>query len=485
MPEPQLLIAPRSPLPFSLAALPLVVLLAVFAAGALFSDLGGSLVIIAILLAAIVAGLIGFSHGISWQQMEQAAVAKFGDVFPVVLILLSIGGLIGSWMLCGTIPFFVWTGITLINPDYLYISAFLAAAIMSLFTGSSWASAGTIGVALMGLATVMDASLPVTAGAVISGACFGDKMSPLSDSTNISAIAAKADLYQHIGHMIYTAVPSFILALMVFWLVPASSNTDQNSALAATAAMQTLIETTFSPDWWQLLPPALVIFAIVKKWPPVVGITYSTLLALTLAVLLLPFGTEDAITAYLNGFSTDMLPASLQQQASANPAFIQLVERGGLYSMVSTLVVIIAAFLLAGTMQASGALNVLIQAMLRRVKGVFSLVLSTMVSGITLLSLTSHGGVTSLIVGNLYQQGYKARGLAAVNLSRSIEDSVTLMDPVLPWTVSGLFMAATLGVATIEYLPWTVFCLGGPLFSLLVAGFFSHTRAIRLVNQSA
>ena len=147
--------------------------------------------------------------------------------------------------------------------------------------------------------------------------------------------------------------------------------------------------------------------------------------------------------------------------------------------MVGTLVVIIAAFLLAGAMQACGALNVLIQAMLRRVKGTFSLVLSTMVSGITLLSLTSHGGVTSLIIGNLYQPGYQARKLAPVNLSRSIEDSVTLMDPVLPWTVSGLFMAATLGVATVDYLPWALFCLGGPVFSLLWAGLLPRSAAIK------
>ena len=241
--------SPNKPLPLWLAALPLVVLLTVFAGGAVFTELGGTLVVVAILLAAVIAGLIGFSRGVSWQLMEQAAVAKFGDVFPVVLILLSIGGLIGSWMLCGTIPFFVWTGIHLIDPDYLHISAFLAAAIMSIFTGSSWASAGTIGVALMGLATVMGASLPVTAGAVISGACFGDKMSPLSDSTNISAIAAKVDVYQHIGHMVYTALPSFLIALVVFILVPAASSVDQSHAGLATAAMQQLIESAFSPAW--------------------------------------------------------------------------------------------------------------------------------------------------------------------------------------------------------------------------------------------
>lgn len=471
--------APPAPLPLWLAALPLIILLTVFAGGALFTELGGTLVVVAILLAAVIAGLIGFSRGIDWQQMEKAAVDKFGDVFPVVLILLSIGGLIGSWMLCGTIPFFVWTGIHLINPDYLYVSAFLAASIMSIFTGSSWASAGTIGVALMGLATVMDASLPITAGAVISGACFGDKMSPLSDSTNISAIAAKADLYQHISHMVYTALPSFLIALVVFMVVPSASGGDQSNALLATAAMQQLIETTFSPAWWQLLPPGLVIFAIVRKWPPVIGITYSTVLALALAVILQPFALEDAVNAYLHGFTIQMLPAHLHSEAQANPAFLQLVERGGLYSMVGTLVVIIAAFLLAGAMQASGALTVLIQAMLKQVKGIFSLVLSTMISGITLLSLTSHGGVTSLIVGNLYQPGYQARKLAPVNLSRSIEDSVTLMDPVLPWTVSGLFMAATLGVATVDYLPWALFCLGGPVFSLLWAGLLPRSAAIK------
>lgn len=472
-------LVPAKPLPLWLAALPLVTLLAVFVGGALFTELGGTLVVVAILIAAIVAGIIGYLQNVSWRQMEQAAIAKFGDVFPVVLILLSIGGLIGSWMLSGTIPFFVWIGIELIDPQWLYVSAFLAASIMSIFTGSSWASAGTIGVALMGLATVMDASLPITAGAVISGACFGDKMSPLSDSTNIAAIAAGSDLYQHIGHMVYTALPSFLLALVVFSLVPATAASSQVEALQATQAMTDLIDITFHPSWWQLLPPALVIYAIVKKWPPVIGISLSTVLALTLAVLIQPFNIENAINAYLNGFSVSMFPPDLQPIAMANPAFINLVERGGLYSMVGTLVVIIAAFILAGAMEATGSLNVIITAMLKRVKGVFSLILSTMISGITLLSLTSHGGVTSLIVGNLYQAGYKARKLASVNLSRSIEDSVTLMDPALPWTVSGLFMAGTLGVATIEYLPWALFCLGGPVFSLMWAALNPKTKAIK------
>ena len=459
----------HSDMPFALAVLPLVTLLGVFLGGALFTELGGTLVVVAILLAAIVAGLIGFARGVRWQAMEAAAVEKFGDVFPVVLILLSIGGLIGSWMLSGTIPMFVWLGIALIDPQFLYVSAFLAASVMSLFTGSSWASAGTIGVALMGLASVMDASLPVTAGAVISGACFGDKMSPLSDSTNISAIAARADLYAHIRHMVYTALPSFVIALVIFTLIPAESSSATNSAQQSTQAMRHLIERAFSPAWWQLLPPLLIITAIVKKWPPVVGITLSTLLALTLAVSIQPFSLANGVNAYLHGFSLDMLPGQLQHDAATNSAFVKLVVRGGLYSMVGTLVVIIAAFLLAGAMQATGALNVIIQGMLKAVKGTFSLIASTMISGITLLSLTSHGGVTSLIVGNLYQRAYADRNLANVNLSRSIEDSVTLMDPVLPWTVSGLFMATTLGVATIEYLPWALFCLGGPVFSLLWA----------------
>lgn len=475
-------VIPAKPLPLWLAMMPLVVLLAVFVSGALFTDLGGTLVVVAILIAAVVAGVIGFTQKVTWRQMEQSAIAKFGDVFPVVLILLSIGGLIGSWMLCGTIPFFVWVGIELIDPQWLYVSAFLAASIMSIFTGSSWASAGTIGVALMGLATVMDASLPITAGAVISGACFGDKMSPLSDSTNIAAIAAGSDLYQHIAHMVYTALPSFVLTLVVFALVPATSGAGQAEALEATQAMTQLIETTFHPAWWQLLPPALVIYAIVKKWPPVIGITLSTVLALALAVMLQSFSIENAINAYLNGFSVSMFPGALQEITQANSAFINLVERGGLYSMVGTLVVIIAAFILAGAMEATGSLNIIITAMLKRVKGVFSLILSTMVSGITLLSLTSHGGVTSLIVGNLYQAGYKTRKLASVNLSRSIEDSVTLMDPALPWTVSGLFMAGTLGVATVDYMPWALFCLGGPVFSLMWAAVYPRTNAIKMLD---
>jgi NhaC family Na+:H+ antiporter len=460
---------PQTSLPLGIALLPLFVLMGVFVMGALFTSLGGALVVVAILAATVVAGGIGSVWGIRWVDMESAAIEKLAAVFPVVLILLAIGGLIGAWMISGTIPFFVWIGLKIISPEYLVISAFLTAAIMSIFTGSSWASAGTIGVALMGLASVLDAPLAMTAGAIVSGAYFGDKMSPVSDSTNISAIAAGTNLYTHIGHMVYTALPSVVIAIVIFSFAPGAENRDPESIFMATASMSQAIEASFVMNLWVLLPPGIVLFSIWRKWPPVLGISGSSLVALVIALQVQSFSLVSTITAYLYGFNVTLLPESLGAQLALNETFLTLVNRGGIYSMVNTLVVIIAAFLMAGAMQASGALSCIVTAMLKAVKGVTSLIASTMLSGIVLLSLTSHGGVTSLIVGNLYQRAFKEQGLAPENLSRSIEDSVTLTEPLMPWTVSGVFMATTLGVPTLDYLPWALFCIGGPVFSLLLA----------------
>ena len=460
-------------MPFWLAALPFVLLIFLFGAGSFYLDAGDSLIVLSMLGAASVAGVIAVFRGKTWLDIQSSSIEKLASVFPVVLILLSIGALIGAWVLSGTIPMFVWMGLKIINPSFIVLTAFLASALMSIVTGTSWGSAGTVGVALMGIATVTGAPLEMVAGAVVSGAYFGDKMSPLSDSTNIAAIGAGAELYSHIRHMTYTAFPSFVVAVIVFAMVGGSTVT--NASTESAQAMIRDIETVFSLQWYTLLPAAIILIAIIRKWPPVLGIVAAAATAALIGVLGQGFAIEDGMLALTTGFNQEMFVSTGANTAELGEPFQQLVNRGGIYSMVNTLVVIIAAFILAGAMDASGALDTLVQGLLDKVKSVFSLVASTMASSLVMLSLTSHGGVTCLIVGGLYQDGYRERKLAPVNLSRSLEDSVTLLDPLMPWTVTGLFMASTLGVPTLEYLPWAIFCLGGPFFSLLLAAQYRRT----------
>jgi NhaC family Na+:H+ antiporter len=466
----------RRPLTLVEALLPLAALVGLLIAGALTVGLTGELLVAVILSAAATAGLIASRHGVTWDDIQRSTGAKIAAVLPALLILLAIGMLIATWVLSGTIPWLVFWGVRLVRPELLIVTAFLATAVMSLCTGTSWGSAGTIGVALMGMAAALDAPLAATAGAVVSGAYFGDKLSPLSDSTNICAIGAGAPLYAHIRHMLYTALPSFLVALVVY-AVAARAAPLATVGLPDTARVLLAdLDTVFNLHWIVLLPPAVVIWSIMRSTPPALAITLSSVVAAGIGIFVQGFGVQDAVTAAVAGFRVDMVAAAGAAPDALSPAFATLVQRGGLYSMATTLIVVISAFLLAGAMDAAGALDLLIRRMLAAVRSVFGLIAATMAAGATMIGLTSHGGVTALVIGGLFQQAYRERGLDPVNLSRSLEDSVTITEPLMPWTVSAVFMATTLGVPTIQYAPWAVFCYGGPFFSLLIAGMYRYSR---------
>lgn len=456
------------------AVLPIAVMLALFVTGSLWLGMTGELLIAVLLASAAAAGWVATRHGAGWDEIQRSTGRKLADVLPAILILLAIGVLIAAWMLSGTIPYLVYWGVRLISPRYLVVTAFLATALMSLATGTSWGSAGTIGVALMGTAVALDAPLAMTAGAVVSGAYFGDKMSPLSDSTNIAAIGAGADLYRHIRNMVYTAGPSFVLSLLIYAAAAWTAQVTAAGAPASARALLADLSRAYALNPVVLLPVAVVVWGIVRRTPAALAMVASSLVACALGIALQGFGAGDAIGAMVGGFRVGMFASAGLDPASLGGSLTTLVERGGLYGMAPTLIVILAAFLLAGAMDASGSLDLLIGRMLAAVRGVGGLIAATMASGATMIALTSHGGVTSLVIGDLYQKAFRERGLAPENLSRSLEDSVTITEPLMPWTVSAVYMATTLGVPTVAYAPWAVFCYCGSLFSLLIAA--GHPR---------
>ena len=452
------------------AALPLVTMLVCLVGGSFFFPMGTELLVFIMLIAAAAAGVIAMRHGHGWTDIQRSTGDKISAVLPVVLILLSIGMLIGTWMFSGTIPMLVYYGIRLINPQYMIIAAFLATATMSL-TGSSWASAGTIGVALMGVAAAVEAPLAATAGAIVSGAYFGDKLSPLSDSTNICAIGAGADLYDHIRNMVYTAGPSFVLALIVYFLAGTVTNLGTAGASSGNHPLILEIERVYDISWIAFLPAVIVLWGTLNKKPAALVMVASSVIAMAVGTGLHGFAAFDAILSAISGFRVGMA-GSL---ASPSDMLVSLLNRGGINSMAPTLIIILAAFLIAAGMDVSGALDKLLHSMLEKARSVFGLIAATLASGATMIALTSHGGVTALLVGGLFQDAYRERGLAPENLSRSLEDSVTILEPLMPWTVSAIFMATTLGVPTVEYLPWAVFCMTGWIFSLLLAIAFPRT----------
>ena len=447
-----------------LAALaPLIVLLASFALGTSAVEDSGSLLLSCLCLAAAVACLQAMRKGVSWDALQAEVGRRLAEVLPALLILLAIGALIGTWMAAGTIPMLVLVGLELVSPQHLALTAFLATATMSLVTGTSFGSAGTIGVALMGVAAVQGASMPLIAGAVLSGAYFGDKLSPLSDTTNVCAIAARTELYTHIKNMLFTAGPSFVVAALLYASWP--SEVGGGAAAGGGESMVQTLEFAFVGGFAVALPPAVLMIGIATRKPAMPVMLASALVALIVAMSAQGLEPERALRSFVSGFDAEFVMGTQPVPQD----FATLVNRGGLESMAPTLVVVFAAFVLTAGMHLSGALAVIVEALQSAAKGIFGTVAATMVSGSMMVGLTSHGMVTALVVGDLFRERYDEQGLAPQLLSRSLEDSVTIVEPLMPWTVSALYMATTLGVSTLEYMPFAFFCWTGPVFSLLWA----------------
>lgn len=464
----------QEPISLAGALLPMAVLLGGFAFGSIWLEAGTPLLVVVMLIAGTVAAFQARRRGHDWDALQRCTGEKVASVLPAILILLGIGLLIGTWILSGTIPLMVYYGLQLIDPTYFVPTAFLATAAMSLVTGTSWGSAGTLGVALMGMAGALDAPLAATAGAVLSGAYFGDKMSPLSDSTNICAIAADTDLYAHIRHMVYTAGPSFIACCLVYFVLGSTPDAAGELPEKATRLLGE-IDRTFKARWWALLPPIVIAWGVFRRLPaaPVMGL--SSIAAMLVGVVAQGFSLQDAVGSAVGGFRTSMATSLGHDPASYGAELGRLLDRGGMTSMTPTLLVILAAFLFAAGLELSGALDTLLQSLLAGVRGPSGLIVATMVAGALMISLTSHGGVTALIIGGLFQKAYGRQGMDRVNLSRSLEDSITITEPLMPWTVSALFMAGILGVPTAEYAPWAVFLYAGPVFSLFWAAVYPFT----------
>ena len=460
----------RPSLSLSLSLLPIIALFGAIGISMATVGTGGGALLLSILFAATIAGLVARKAGAGWQEIQQETGRQIADALPAILILLTIGALIGSWMFSGTIPMMVVLGIDLIDPRFMVLTAFVATAVMSLISGTSWGSAGTIGVALMGAAQAMGLPLAPVAGAVVSGAYFGDKLSPLSDMTNIAAIGAGADLYDHIRCMLWTSLPAAAIAVVTFAGLGLAGVSSGTLASSDAALIKSELVGVFDLGPLAALPLLVALVGIALRKPPALVILASSVLALIVGIFGQGFSFVGAVASFVDGFSA----AANLTGAEFTPSVENLLNRGGLMSMSGTLLFIIAAFLLAAGMKVSGAIDRLLNALLDLVQSVVSLVAATMAAGAIMVAMTSHGGVTALIVGGLFRRPFAERDLEPQYLSRTIEDSVTVTEPLMPWTVSGVFMASTLGVPTLALAPWAVFCWLGPVTSLAAALFLAR-----------
>ncbi len=431
--------------PVGLALLPLIAMIGLLVIG---YGVYGLPIESLLLTSAVIAAAVAWKIGYSWDDIQNAIIDRLAKTLPAVFILVLVGGLIGSWMVGGTIPMLVYYGLKIISPEYLVLTSFLVTCMVSLCTGTSWGSAGTIGVALMGIATGMDANLAAVADAVVSGAYFGDKISPLSDSTNFAPVVAGTDLYSHIQHMLWTTIPAFILSAVVFFFVGSHDITADTPEKVI--AMLANIEQLFSLNIFLLLPPALILWGAIRKLPTIPLMLLAIAIGIFNAVTFQGFSLVTALTAMLNGFNASMFADAGLSNVTVVSDVLTLVNRGGMTSMMGVVLLVFCAFSFAGTLALTGALNVLVDLLSKGIKGTASLIGATIVTTITVVCTTFDGKLALLIPSELFRDTYKRMQLDPKNLSRTIEDAGTIIEPLVPWTNAGVFMAATLGVSTLD-----------------------------------
>jgi Na+:H+ antiporter, NhaC family len=428
---------------------------------------------IALLLAGGLAAIVGLRNGQRWADIQEAIIHGVSISTDAILILLSVGALIGTWILCGAVPTLIHYGLLLLHPSYFYPAACLVCALVALTIGSSWTVAGTLGVALMGVAQGLGLDPAITAGAVVSGAYFGDKMSPLSDTTNLAPAAAGSELFAHIRHMGWTTMPSIALALVGFTVIGLGADAGTVDAGFGDLSAQLAQRFALGPH---LLLPMLAVFALaMRQFPAYPTILIGALLGAAFAILFQPDATTalsprddlarpfalvaGAWQALIGGYSAD----------SGNPALDELLNRGGMASMLSTVWLVVCAMSFGAVVEKAGLLERLIRSVLRAARSTGSLIVATLVTSFGTNVLAADQYLAIVLPGRIYRAEYEKRGLAPVNLSRALEDAGTITSPLVPWNTCGAYMAATLGVATLDYLPYALFNLINPLLAAVLA----------------
>jgi NhaC family Na+:H+ antiporter len=455
-----------------LALTPLVVLMLLlwFNVGEVYGDdaLSGSNQVI-LMLAAFVAAVIGVFNGSSVEAVFAKIKTNIHDTTQAIFILILIGGLAGTWLLGGVVPAMIYYGLDLINVQFFLPTAVIISALISLSTGSSWSTTATVGIALMGIGQTIGIPAPVVAGAVISGAYFGDKLSPLSDTTNLAPAMAGTDLFTHIRYMLYTTVPSLIIALILFTVLGLGYKDGALDA-AEVAEVQSLLSAQFNITPWLFLVPAIVILLISRKIDALVAISVGIFSGLAAALVFQQPLLQDLGTGAHPIYEIAMrsIYGSIAVP-SEHPILSDLLSTSGMRGMLGTVWLILSAMAFGGAMEASGFLATITNAIIRFARGSASLITSTLVA-CGILNVTASDQYLAIVVpGRMFKDVYRERGLAPENLSRTLEDSGTVTSVLVPWNTCGAYQSSVLGVATGDYFMYAFFNLISPIMTLIYA----------------
>jgi len=430
---------------------------------------------------------VGWYNGHSWNDIESSIVLGITVAIKPLLILFSVGMLIGCWILSGTVPTMIYYSLLILDPSIFYVASALICSLIALSIGSSWTVAGTVGIALIGAAGGLGLSLEITAGAIISGSYFGDKMSPLSETTNLAPAVAGTDLFTHIGHMTWTTIPSILIALVIFSLI--GLNIDSSANASDLEITMRLLKENFTIQPLMLLPVALLLYMAYKKLPPIPTIVTGALLGLIIAILFqrpiivaLAGDTPNVFLGLFKGVWYTIFDGFILE--SGNATLDDLMTRGGMSSMLTTVWLVLCAMVFGGIMEHTGLLKSLVNYMLSFVHSTGSLIAATIATCIGANIITSDQYISLVLPGRMYKLEYENHNLDMKNLSRTLEDAGTITSPLVPWNTCGAYMAGTLGVATFAYLPYCFFNLINPVIALIY-GFLNFKISPAISNQTA
>ena len=458
------------------ALVPVVVLMALLAYNIFFKDgawLGDYSNHFILLMSGALAAIVGFFNKTSVGTMVQEVWSNLKSVFVPIMILLLVGALAGTWLVSGIIPAMVYYGLKVLSPEIFLPASVVIAAMVSIATGSSWTTSATVGVALIGIGGAMSISLGMVAGAVISGAYFGDKMSPLSDTTNLAPAMAGTDLFTHIRYMAYTTVPSILITLGIFALL--SPDVQETDTTAVTSLLAD-IEKSFDITPMLFLVPAAVVALIIMKVKPLAALGSGVLLAIVFAFIYQPEVlaslADSSMQSVINAVFTDTAIVT------DNEKLAELFQAGGMKGMLWTIYLIISAMVFGGIMDGIGALQRITSSLLQLADSVFGLFASTVFSCLGLNAIASDQYLAIVIPGKMFAKAYEERGLAPENLSRTLEDSGTVTSVLVPWNTCGAYQAGVLGVSVFEYFAYAIFNYLSPFMTLLFAAFRIKIRQL-------
>lgn len=433
-----------------------------------------------LLLGGGVAAVVGVFNKVTFSQMIEEVSENIKSTAGAILILLMVGALAGTWLISGIIPTMIYYGLQVLNPTIFLAACVIICAIISVATGSSWTTSATVGIALIGIANALGVHVGMAAGAILSGAYFGDKISPLSDTTNLAPAMAGTDLFTHIKYMLYTTVPTLTVTIIVFIIIGFNIDT---TGTADTQGILTALDSAINVSPWLFVVPLLVIVLIIKKTPPLVALLAGTLLGGMAALIFQPdivasIGGGNSLN-FRTGYKGLMDAITVDTTIPTdNEALKGLFSSGGMASMLGTVWLILCAMVFGGIMDAIGALATISKALLKLFHTTFGLFASTVASCLALNLTASDQYLAIVVPGKMYAQAYKDKGLAPENLSRTLEDSGTVTSVLVPWNTCGAYHSGVLGVDTMHYAGYAIFNWLSPFMTLLFAAFRIKIREL-------